>query len=86
MRQIYMGSDHQVEVGSFPTQGALDSDHTGSVLGFRLTWDNVGRVLRGGCWPGVGPQLARVADRSYDVPSSRFDDLGIRLCADWSEE
>ena len=81
MRQIYMGSDHQVEVGSFPTQGALDSDHTGSVLGFRLTWDNVGRVLRGGGW-GDDPQYARVASRSYDDPGYRFNCLGFRLVAD----
>lgn len=78
MRQIYMGSGHQVEVGSFTTQGALDSDHTGNVLGFRLVHDDAGRVSRAGSW-GNGPRYARVADRVSSGPANRNDFLGFRL-------
>jgi hypothetical protein len=82
MRQVYVGSDHQVKVGSFPTRGALDSDHTGNVLGFRLVFDEAYRVCRGGS-RDYGANYARAAYRNGDYPGYHRGDLGFRLVADW---
>ena len=81
MRQIYMGSGHQVEVGSFTTQGALDSGHTGNVLGFRLVHDASSRVSRGGSW-GLSAGSARAAYRYWLNPGYRGGNLGFRLVWD----
>ena len=35
------------------------------------------RVLRGGSW-GYAPSFSRVADRGWNTPGSRDDDLGFR--------
>ena len=85
MTQKYRTTCFADALVDYPGSLEDDPDWREEVVGFRLTRDNVGRVLRGGSWL-YGPQSARVADRSYDVPGSRFDDLGIRLCVDWSEE
>jgi formylglycine-generating enzyme required for sulfatase activity len=37
------------------------------------------RVLRGGSW-NDGQRLVRAADRNWNYPETRFDDLGFR-CA-----
>jgi len=83
MRQVYVGSDHHVKVGSFPMRGALDSDDTGNVLGFRLVYDCAYRVFRGGGWVD-DPRYARVAYRGFDDPGDRNNSLGLRLVADWN--
>ena len=83
MRQVYMGSDHHVQVGSFPKQGVLDSDHTGSVLGFRLMHDIEGlRTVRGGSTQ-YGGHIARTSDTSSLQPTDPNRAVGICLCIDW---
>jgi hypothetical protein len=83
MRQIYMGSDHRVPVGSFPSQGVLDSDCTGNVLGFRLTHDIEGlRTVRGGSTQ-YGVHIARTSDTIPLEPTAPNRAVGIRLCIDW---
>lgn len=85
MRQVYMGSDHHVKVGSFPNQGVLDSDHTGSVLGFRLTCDIEGwRTVKGGS-PRYGGHIARMSDTVPLQPVNPNGAVGIRLCLDWTQ-
>jgi formylglycine-generating enzyme required for sulfatase activity len=69
------------------------SDQSGNVYEWVADWDQGSpvpgidprgpasgsfRVFRGGSW-GIGPQGARVADRSSFSPGLRDDDLGVRL-------
>lgn len=86
MRQVYMGSDHQVKVGSFPSRGLLDSDSTGTVLGFRLTCDIEGlQTVRGGS-TRYGGHIARTSDRAPLQPHDPNRSVGIRLIADWDTQ
>ena len=83
MRQKYVGSDHQVVVGSFPKEGALDADHTGSVLGFRMVHDiEDWRTVRGGS-PKYSASAAGNKDNLPFGPSAVNTAVGFRLVAVW---
>lgn len=82
MRQVYLGSDHQVPVGSFPKQGVLDADHNGAVLGFRLTHDAEMRALLGSA-AHYPPRHSRTVGRDTLLPDESSDIVGFRLTADW---
>jgi formylglycine-generating enzyme required for sulfatase activity len=61
----------------------MNNDNTGRkpatrIVGHMNNDDYSSRVLRGGSWYD-DPRLARVANRSGDDPSLRYDDLGFRL-------
>ena len=82
MRQVYVGSDHHVKVGSFPTRGALDSDDTSSVLGFRVVFDNSMRRVAGSS-SHYPPRVARRSGTDNLHPEEVNQVVGIRLVADW---
>ena len=56
-------------------------DMHGNVWEWTSTEEGADRVRRGGCWY-LSALRCRSSDRNGDAPSSRFDDLGFRLCAD----
>ena len=85
MRQVYMGSDHHVQVGSFPKQGVLDSDHTGSVLGFMLMHDIEGWRRGMGGSHRYTSKIGGVLDDAPLDPNLINTAVGIRLCVDWTQ-
>ena len=85
MRQVYMGSDHHVKVGSFPMRGELDPDDTGSVLGFRLMHYIEGwRTVKGGS-QRYGGHIASTSDTIPLHPEVPNSAVSIRLCVDWTQ-
>ena len=82
MRQVYVGSDHHVKVGSFPMRGELDSDDTGNVLGFRVVFDNSMRRVAGSS-SHYPPRVARRSGTDNLHPEEVNQVVGIRLVADW---
>jgi formylglycine-generating enzyme required for sulfatase activity len=55
-----------------------DFSVTGLVQDSKGPDNGTDRVVRGGSW-ACNPQYCRVADRNWDYPDRRYDDVGFRL-------